>query len=73
MARWALIEIVKMNDKITPVQLSAKELTMLINAINETREALEDWAFPARMGASPIELDELCYKLKSALQLLKVS
>ncbi len=62
-----------MSERIVSVQLSELELGLLANALNEAREAVDDWEFATRLGASAKEADELRLKLSNALATLKRS
>jgi hypothetical protein len=56
-----------MERETVTVRLTKKELTILANAINESREAIEDWEFSTRMGAEPAEAEQLRRKLTMLL------
>jgi len=59
-----------MSKKRVRVQLSEQELVLLTNALNEAREAVDDWEFETRLGARPREADELRLKLRGILATL---
>jgi len=62
-----------MSKKTVSVQLSTNELALLANAVNEAREAVDEWEFKTRLGARPAEADELRQKLRSILDTLESS
>ena len=41
------------------VSLTEHDLVILANSINETQEAVEDWEFATRVGASPEDAEAL--------------
>jgi len=57
-----LIEISK--DKLT-LEISKKELMVLINALKEVRKSIEDWEFGIRMGIEVEEADIMLESLKA--------
>jgi hypothetical protein len=57
----------KIDGDAVMVQLSKKELIILANAINEAQEAVEEWEFLTRIGASPTEAEDLRRRLKALL------
>lgn len=61
------MEIIELNSKSASIELTRKELTVLANAINEAREAIEEWEFSTRVGAGPVEAEDLRQKLKALL------
>ena len=60
-------------EGIASVQLSEHELGLLTNALNAAREAVDDWEFATRLGASANEADDLRLKLSNILATLKSS
>jgi hypothetical protein len=58
------------NDRVT-VALTKGEVRLLLNAINEAKEALESWEFATRMGASVDQTDQLRDKLLAVLDGLR--
>lgn len=60
-----------MDDETAVVHLTKAELAILANALNETREALEDWEFPIRVGANPSEAEDLRRRLKTILHSMR--
>lgn len=60
-----------MDIKTATVRLTRKDLTILANAINETREAIDEWEFSTRVGADPAEAEDLRQKLKALLVSMK--
>ena len=62
-----------MSEGIVSVQLSEHELVLLKNALNEAREAVDDWEFATWLGASAKEADDLRPKLSNVLATLKRS
>ena len=46
------------------VQFDRSEIDFLCNAINETREALEDWEFETRTGVSRERASSLLIELR---------
>lgn len=54
------------NDKVT-VRLERIEVVALANALNEAREALEDWEFSTRMGISPDAAERLRRAVRALL------
>ena len=62
-----------MSEGIVSVQQSEHELVLLKNALNEAREAVDDWEFATRLGASAKEADDLRLKLSNVLATLKRS
>ena len=62
-----------MLEGIVSVQPSEHELVLLKNALNEAREAVDDWEFATRLGASAKEFDDLRLKLSNILATLKRS
>jgi hypothetical protein len=61
------MDVHETDGETTTVQLTAKELTILANALNECREAIEAWEFTTRMGADPVEAEQLRAKLRALL------
>jgi len=53
-------------DGVT-IRISKSELVILSNALNETREAIEDWEFETRVGASTVEAEGLRAELNAVL------
>lgn len=49
------------------VRLTKQELVILANAINESRQAVEDWEFSSRLGAERVEADKLHVKLRQIM------
>jgi hypothetical protein len=47
------------------VSLTEHELMILANSINETREAIEEWEFETRVGASSAEAELLHQQIKA--------
>ena len=54
-----MMDIVERTGKYLTVRISDDELLAINNALNESREWLEDWEFPIRMGVSKEEVDAL--------------
>lgn len=54
-------------EKPVAVELSEHELVLLMNAINEALNAVDEWEFETRLGARPAEAKELHRKLRSLL------
>lgn len=50
------------------VRLTARELVILANALNESREAIDAWEVHMRMGATAAEVAELHRKLVAMLR-----
>ncbi len=50
------------------VRLNAREIIVLANALNEAREAVEDWEFVTRLGVTPAEADTLGSQLRALLR-----
>lgn len=53
------------------IKIEASELALLANALNEAREAIDDWEFASRMGVSVVEAEKLRQQLIAALDSLK--
>lgn len=52
------------NDQASvSVPLGKQELLALLNALNETMEAIEDWEFSTRVGCQRSDIEELQRKL----------
>ena len=49
------------------VELDKNELVILANALNELREAIEDWEFTTRIGAEAGEAEELRRQISAVL------
>lgn len=49
------------------VLLKEPELLILVNALNETLEALEDWEIPIRVGARVEEIEKLNQSIREIL------
>lgn len=62
-----------MDREVATVRLTRKELIILSNAINETREAVEEWEFSTRVGARLAEAEELLERLSALLASMKDS
>ena len=62
-----------MSEQMVSVQLSEHELVLLANALNEAREAVDDWEFHTRLGANAKEADDLRLKLENILAALNRS
>ncbi len=61
-----------MNEKADPsnpipLTLTNREAIILVNAINESLEALEDWEYSSRVGASRAEAERLRAKISKLL------
>lgn len=54
------------NDKVV-VRFDRREVVMLANALNEAREALDDFEFATRMGVQPEEAERLRQAIKALL------
>lgn len=55
------------SDRV-PMTLDRQELVLLVNALNEAREAVEDWEFQTRLGGTVEEAQRLQDKLRLALR-----
>jgi hypothetical protein len=53
------MNLVKRTNDQYVIQVTWDELRILLNAINETLEAVEDWELPIRVGAEVHELKAL--------------
>jgi len=53
------------------IRLTEQEAVILLNVINEAREAVEDWEFQTRIGAEPAEVDVLRKELKTLLSAVR--
>lgn len=55
------------NGKVV-VQLDRVEVVALANALNEAREAVEDWEFSTRIGVEPDAAEALRLAMKALLE-----
>ncbi len=53
-----------MSEKTVTLQLSTHELELLASALNEALEAVEEWEFETRLGASRAEAREFQKRLR---------
>lgn len=53
------MQIVSRNTENIVLQLSTEEAALLVNALNESLESIEDWEFDIRMGASKEQVEKL--------------
>jgi hypothetical protein len=53
------------------IRFTKNELIIMINAINESQEAIEPWEFPIRMGANVDEAEQLRWRLNEVLASIK--
>ncbi len=67
------MEVLQIGRDRATVRLSEKELILLVSAINETQEAVEEWEFSSRVGAEPAEAEDLHLKLRALLDSMKAS
>lgn len=51
-----------------PVRLSQRELLLLLNSINETLNAVDEWEFEIRVGVGPDEARDLHARLQQAFE-----
>lgn len=65
------MEIIRASGENAVVELSRDELVLLANAINESREAIEEWEFSTRMGAEVVEANQLMEELTRLLSSMK--
>ena len=66
------MEIVSpINNDVALVRLTAGEIVLLANALNEAREAVEEWEFATRLGSTPAEAEALRRELRALLPLRK--
>lgn len=65
------MDVITTDADTATVRVSKRELMILANAINEAREAVEEWEFSTRLGAEPAEAEELRGKLKTLLTQLR--
>jgi hypothetical protein len=57
-------------DADLTITLSADQLAFIINAINETLEAVEDWEFETRTGKSRAEAKAINARLRQILDVV---
>lgn len=55
------------DSDVVLVRLSTREIILLANALNECREAVEEWEFDSRLGVRPDEAETLRRELRSLL------
>lgn len=60
------MEIIESNETGAVINVKRDELAMLLQCINETFEALDDWELPIRVGWDRPTLEQLRESLKSA-------
>ncbi len=65
------MKIIKINRNNATIQLSARNLAILANAINEAQEAVEKWEFSTRVGANFADAEALRKEIKTLLTLMK--
>lgn len=53
------MEIIEIKANAAFIVVTAGELTLLANALNEAREEIEDWEFATRLGGSVVEAQGL--------------
>jgi hypothetical protein len=53
------MRLVKQDGNETVLAFSADELAMIGNALNESLEAIEEWEFTTRMGATQAQVENL--------------
>jgi len=61
---------VEQKNEVAVVRLTKHELVILNNSINESMEALEDWEYPIRVGASKHEARALLSELGRLIDML---
>ena len=62
------MEIVSpIDNDVAVVRLSGREIVLLANALNEAREAVEEWEFATRLGGTPAEAEALRRELRALL------
>ncbi len=61
------MDVIRSEKGRATISLSEQEAITLVNAINEAREAVEDWEFQTRVGVEPEEADALRKALKALL------
>ena len=59
------MKILKVERGCATVQLSESDLIIIVNAINETQEAIEEWEFSTRVGANISDAETLRKKIKT--------
>jgi hypothetical protein len=65
------MKVVATRPDTATVDLTADELMILANAINESKQALEDWEFATRMGAPRSEAEALRKEISDLLDSLE--
>lgn len=65
------MEIIEIKADTASIVVTAGELALLANALNEAREELEDWEFATRLGCSVVEAERLRAQIVAALDRLK--
>lgn len=53
------MRLVKQDVSETVLAFSMDELAMISNALNESLEAIEEWEFKTRMGATQAQVENL--------------
>jgi len=61
------MRIVKQDGTETVLAFNMDELALLGNALNESLEAIEEWEFTTRMGATRAEVESLLAALSNLL------
>ena len=62
------MEIVSpIENDVAVLKLTKREIILLANALNEAREAVEEWEFATRLGVTLAEADTLSRALRALL------
>jgi hypothetical protein len=61
------MDVIRLEKAAAVVRLTEGELRLLASAINETREAVEAWEFPTRVGSELAEAEALLAALDQVL------
>ncbi|MCC5830685.1 MAG: hypothetical protein JJU36_14660 [Phycisphaeraceae bacterium] len=61
------MDLIEIEQETGVCRLTADEIAMLLNAINESSQALEDWEYSTRMGFERAAVDKLRQSLKDML------
>jgi hypothetical protein len=64
------MDIIQIDGDTATIRVKTAEVVVLANALNETREAIEEWEFFTRVGASAAEADALRRALAALLERL---
>ena len=65
------MEVIHIENGRASIRLSEEEAVILLNAINEAREAVEDWEFQTRIGVEPAVVDVLRKELRTLLAAMR--